>query len=385
MFFHNFLYSLKVLFRNKPLMFWSFAFPIVLGLLFNLAFKDIEKNESFSSFDIAIVNSEEYLNNPIYKEAYTSLSEGDDKLFDINYVSKEEADVLLEDKEIVGYLEFSESVSITINQNGINETILKFVVDEIESNKEMINSLIQKRLENNKYSEIELIIGEIKSKVLNTSVSLKDQTKDNISYTMIEYYTLIAMTALYGGTIAIYITNLKLANMGSIGERTAVTAIKKSSLLLSSLLASYLIQILELALLFLFTIFVLSVDYGNNLLYIIILALIGSFAGLTLGVAIATLIRASENTKTGILIAVTMFGCFLSGMMGITMKYVVDTYAPLVNLVNPAALITDGFYNLYYYGLNDNFILDLILLLVFSAVMLLISYRGLRRQKYDSI
>lgn len=80
-----------------------------------------------------------------------------------------------------------------------------------------------------------------------------------------------------------------------------------------------------------------------------------------------------------------MFGCFLSGMMGITMKYVVDTYAPLVNLVNPAALITDGFYNLYYYGLNDNFILDLILLLVFSAVMLLISYRGLRRQKYDSI
>lgn len=43
MFFHNFLYSLKVLFRNKPLMFWSFAFPIVLGLLFNLAFKDIEK------------------------------------------------------------------------------------------------------------------------------------------------------------------------------------------------------------------------------------------------------------------------------------------------------------------------------------------------------
>lgn len=385
MFFHNFLYSLKVLFRNKPLMFWSFAFPIVLGLLFNLAFKDIEKNESFSSFDIAIVNSEEYLNNPIYKGAFTSLSEGDDKLFDISYVSKEEADVLLENKEIVGYLEFSESTSITVNQNGINETILKFVVDEIESNKEMINSLIQKKLENNKYSEIELIIGEIKSKVLNTSVSLKDQTKDNISYTMIEYYTLIAMTALYGGTIAIYITNLKLANMGSIGKRTAVTAIKKSSLLLSSLLASYLIQILELALLFLFTIFVLSVDYGNNLLYIIILALIGSFAGLTLGVAIATLIRASENTKTGILIAVTMFGCFLSGMMGITMKYVVDTYAPLVNLVNPAALITDGFYNLYYYGLNDNFILDLILLLVFSAVMLLISYRGLRRQKYDSI
>ena len=26
-----------------------------------------------------------------------------------------------------------------------------------------------------------------------------------------------------------------------------------------------------------------------------------------------------------------MLGCFLSGMMGITMKYVVDTNAPIIN------------------------------------------------------
>lgn len=55
MFFHNFIYSLKVLLGNKTLIFWSFAFPIVLGFLFNLAFKDIEKNESFNTFDIAII------------------------------------------------------------------------------------------------------------------------------------------------------------------------------------------------------------------------------------------------------------------------------------------------------------------------------------------
>lgn len=385
MFIHNFKYSLKVLFRNKALMFWSFAFPIVLGLLFNLAFKDIEKSETFSAIDIAIVDSDEFNNDPIYKETYKSLGEGEERLFNISYVSKEKADKLLDDKEISGYLEFNDGAVITVNQSGINETILRFVVDEVESNKEIITSLIEERLKDAKLKDINAVIDEIKNKVINTSVSVNDTTKDNMSYTMIEYYTLIAMTVLYGGTISMYITNKRLANMGSVGKRTSVASIKKGTILISSLLASYVVQILELVLLFIFTIFVLHVDYGSNILPIIMLSLVGSLAGLSLGVAVSVLFKSNENAKIGILIAITMAGCFLSGMMGITMKYIVDTYAPIVNMINPASLVTDGFYTLYYYGVESRFYRDLVSLLIFSGFMILISYKGLRRQKYDAI
>lgn len=136
---------------------------------------------------------------------------------------------------------------------------------------------------------------------------------------------------------------------------------------------------------FIYTIFALKVDYGNKLGYIILLALIGSFAGLTLGIAIGAVFKSGENAKMGIVIAVTMAGCFLSGMMGITMKYVIDTNAPLVNKINPAAMITDGFYSLYYYDTTGRFMSDLAGLAVFSAVMLVLSLRSLRRIKYDSI
>lgn len=385
MFFHNFVYSLKVLFKNKTLMFWSFAFPIVLGFLFNLAFKDIEKNETFSSFDIAIVESEEFKENEFYKEIYSSLSKGDDKLFNVSYVTGDEALELLENKDITGYLEFNDGVSITVNQSGINETILRFVVDEIETNKEIITNLTQKRLLNGMNKDIDKIVDEVKGKVVNTNVVIKEESPENMSYMMIEYYTLIAMTALYGGVISMYITNKKLANMGSVGKRTAISSIKKGKLLVSSLLASYVIQILELLLLFLFTIFVLKVDYGSYIGAVILMSLVGSLAGLTLGVAVSVLLKSNENTKLGALIAIIMAGCFLSGMMGVTMKYVVDTYAPLVNMVNPASLITDGLYTLYYYGLDARFIRDIICLIVFSLVMVLISWSRLRRQKYDSI
>ena len=42
MFIHNFKYALKTLLKNKMLIFWTFAFPIVLGILFKLAFSNIE-------------------------------------------------------------------------------------------------------------------------------------------------------------------------------------------------------------------------------------------------------------------------------------------------------------------------------------------------------
>ena len=45
MFIHNLKYTLITLFRNKELIFWTFAFPILLATFFNMAFSDIEKNE----------------------------------------------------------------------------------------------------------------------------------------------------------------------------------------------------------------------------------------------------------------------------------------------------------------------------------------------------
>ncbi len=390
MFWHNFIYSLKVLFKSKSLIFWTFAFPILLGVFFNMAFSDIENSEKLDVIDIAVVKSEEFDKNIVFKEAFESLSTGDDKLFDITYTNLDKAKNLLNDDKITGYLVFDNNINIVVASSGINETILKYVVNEISSNEEMINTLsaneinneLQKGNYNINYEKIYTNVYELVSK---DTAKIHNISNKNLSYTMIEYYTLIAMACLYGGLLSMYIVNYKLANMNSVGKRTAISPIHRGKMLLGSLFASYVVQLIGLAILFLFTIFVLKVDYGNNLPLMILLALVGSLAGLSLGVLVATLIKTNENAKTGILIAITMLGCFLSGMMGITMKYIIDTNAPLVNMINPASMITDGLYALYYYSTLDRFIFDIVSLLGFSFVMIFISYFGLRRQKYDSI
>lgn len=393
MFLHNFKYSIKVLFKNKMLLFWTLFFPIILGIFFNMAFSNIENSEKLDIINIAVIDDEDFNKREIFKGTFETLSdkENQDRIFDIKYVTLDKAKEMLEEDEITGYVLFNkEEINITVNSNGINETILKYVIDEIQSNEEIINNLAQNKIENeyktgNFNIDYEKIYKDIEKLIENSEAKLNNISNENLSYTMIEYYTLIAMACLYGGTLSMFITNDKLANMNSKGKRAAISPIKKGRMILGSLLASYIVQLLGIAILFIFTIFVLKVDFGTNLPLIILLACVGSFAGLSLGVAVATLIKSNENTKTGILIAITMLGCFLSGMMGITMKYIIDKNIPILNKINPASMITDGLYSLYYYNTLDRFYFNIISLIIFSAFMIFISIRGLRRQKYDSI
>lgn len=395
MFWHNFRYSLKVLFRNKMMIFWTFAFPIILGTFFKLAFSNIENSEKLAIFDVAVVETDGFLHNEVYKKVFDSLSDEnkEDAIFRTAYVDEEgEAKALLREKEIVGYVVLEDTPRVVIGSNGIEQTVLKTVVQELAQNSFIYSQSIElgyKEIgKDGNYNLEEAhagIVAEIDEAISKARANIEDISNENMSYTMIEFYTLIAMTCLYGGMLGMYAINQNLADMSKKGRRVAVSPSSKSTLVLSSLLAGYITQIVGLVLLFGYTIFALGVDYGPNMFDVMILALIGSLAGLSLGVAIATIFKTNEDTKMGIIVAVTMLGCFFSGMMGITMKYVIDANVPILNVINPANMITDGLYSLYYYIDKSRYYFNLASILVFSLVMVGLAIHNLRRKRYDSI
>ena len=390
MFLHNFKYALKIIFRNKSLIFWTFAFPIILGTFFKLAFNNIEKGETLSTIDIAIIDNQEFNDNQFYKEAFNQLSTGENKMFNTKYTTLENAEKLLSDEEITGYLVLSNDViNITVNSSGINETIIKTVVDEINTNKNMYETLINKEIEDEfKSGNTNIDYKDIYNKVtgkITSDVKLNDISNSNLSYTMIEYYTLIALTILYGGTISLYMVNKTLPNLSEVGKRVNTSSLKRSTILFSNLLASYVVQLIGLCILFIYCVFVIRADFGDNLPLIILLSLIGVFAGLSMGVFIGVNVKASEGAKSGILIGITMLFNTLAGMTGVTLKYVIDKNIPIINKINPANMITDGFYSLYYLNGMNRYFFNIMSLIIFSIVLLRFSLKKLRRQQYDSI
>ena len=378
MYFHVFVNSLKVLLKNKMLIFWTFIFPIVLGTLFNMAFANIESEEMFSTIDIGIVNDDNYKNNQAYNMAfdYMSSNDNEDKIFNITYGTEEELAEKLENEEISGYLYLDKTAHVIIKNNGINESVFKYVVEEINTVSNGISKIEFKNIE---------AISKYAMSLMNSEIKINDTTKKNMSYTMIEFYTLIAMTCLYGATLSMYSLNQILPNMSSKGKRVGVSPVSKFKMILASLGASFLTQLIGVLLLFIFTIFVLNVDYGSNMLLVFLLAVAGSFAGLSLGVFVSTILKKNENTKLGFIIGITMTCSFFAGMMGITMKYIIDKNIPIINKINPVSMITDGLYALYYYDTLNRYLFNVVSLLIFSFVLIIISFVLLRRQKYDSI
>ena len=374
MFYHNLYYSLKVLFKNKGLLFWTFIFPIILGTLFKMAFSNIENKETLSIIDIGIVNSSYYSNNVLFKSTFDSLSDKDnkDRLFNIVYTNKEEASKLLENGDISGYIDItSEDVIVYVKENGINESILKYTVDQIKEYSKVYSNFI------NNGVDPSILSNKVKTKINNIS-------SNNLSYTNIEFYTLLAMTSLYGGLISMFICNKHQANISPVGKRTSTSCISKTSLILSNLIASYIVEVIGLFIVLMYTLFVLNVSFGSDLTLVILVTLVGALSGLSIGVFISTF-KVSENAKTGILIGSTMIMSFFSGMYGITMKYVIDKNIPIINKLNPTSLITDAYYSIYYYNTYSRYIINIVLLLIISIVLIIISVNTLRRSKYECI
>ena len=126
MFWHNFKYTLKVVLRDHALIFWTFAFPLILATFFFLAFSNITSSESLNIINLAVVDNEAWEDDQIFRPALQELSDesSDDQLFSTKYVSRAEAEQLLESDEIAAYLE---SKGITLKKNKLDR-----LVDELK-------------------------------------------------------------------------------------------------------------------------------------------------------------------------------------------------------------------------------------------------------------
>lgn len=384
MFLHSYLYRLKCIIRDKQTMFWAFLFPVLLATLFNMAFSNLSNAESFSKIKIGIINDEEYKRNIAFIKAIEAVSSSDksgDKsnLFDVTYTNKEEADKLLEDNKIEGYIYIDKDIKLVVKQSGLNETIIKSFLDDFKQTTSTVTTFIsqnpeavQKGLLNSISDRTEYI------KEVSAGKSAPDTT---VNY----FYSLIAMACLYGSFCGMKeVTNLQ-ADLSAQGARINMAPTHKLKMSLASVFAAATVQLANIFLLLGYLSLILKVNFGSQFGYIALTCVVGTITGVTFGTCVTSITGKSEGIKVAILIGVSMIMSFLSGMMYDKMKYIVNEKAPILGYLNPANLITDSFYTLYYYDTHRRFFINIALLCVFSVVFSLITYLAVRRQKYASL
>jgi ABC-2 type transport system permease protein len=381
---HNYIYRLKCIVRDKQMMFWTLLFPILLATLFNMAFANLSSVENFSKIKIGIVNDAEYNKNTDFIKAIAAVSSSDKRanknnLFDVTYTSRQDADKLLEDSKIEGYIYFDNDLKLVVKGSGLNQTVLKSFLDDFKQSSSTIVTIISK----NPVAASNGLIDSISNRIdyLKEVPASKSAPDTTVNY----FYSLIAMACLYGSFWGLKEVVAIQANLSPQGARVNMAPTHKLKVFAVSMLAATTVQLFEIFALLGYLTLILKINFGSQIGYVALTCVVGTITGVTFGACVASIIKKGEGLKIAILICLSMTMSFLSGMMYEKMKYIISTTIPILGYLNPANLITDCFYSLYYYNTHTQFFTDLILLCGFTAVFSTITYFVLRRQKYASL
>lgn len=376
MFFHNFKYSLKNVLRQKDFLFWILAFPIILGTFFYVAFNSMyEKESMFNKIPVAIVENTE---NTAFKEIIKELSSGETPMFDPRFTDSETALDMLKTNDISGIIYVDSELSLTVSKDGIKQTIIKSFLDQYQIRESIIMETV-----NNNPQNLQSVIDTMSQEInCNESLSLSNGNMD----TYIQYfYNLIAMAAFFGSVSGLYIAINNQGNLSAIAARKCISPTNKLTSITASLLASFVAQVICVSIGITYILFILKVDMGNKIPMVYLSGAVGSLTGVTMGFFIGSFGRLNQNVKMAISMSVTMLSCFLSGLMVGNMKTVIETYAPVVNRINPAALISDLFYCLNIYNDYRRYTEKFVTLLILSVVFTIGGFLLTRRKKYASL
>lgn len=382
MFLNVFKNQLKMGFRNKSNVFWTLMFPIILGTLFKITFGNIYNEYKSEAIKTAVVFETDNEDVMSTTKAYLEGLEMDGhKMLDISYMDYDSAVALLKDDEQVnGIISVKDDgrLALDISSNGVLSTIQETITTIYNQNVGLIEKVAAEHPEN-----LPQVINNIseRAEYINAHNLAGDNKDPFISY----FYNLIAMTALFAALNSVRIGNNCQANMSSLGARTNASPVSRMTIQAAGFFAAYIVQTAIIFVGLTYMLFGIKINFGGDIPLIYFTTALASFLGIALGFAVGNLGNFAIEKKESILVGITLTGCALSGLMYGDMKVIITEKAPIINKINPAAVISDSYYCLNMFGAGSRYFMTLIYMLILSAVLIALGLFMGRRNHYDSI
>lgn len=377
MFLRGFKYALLTLLRSREVIFWTLVFPFALSTFMYMAFGNLyETTEKFESIPVAVVREKE---NAMLQPMLDAVSEkGENQLLQITYKEREEAEELLDREEIKGVITLQDSLSLRVKENGMSQTILQMIVKQMLQYKTLFADVGRNHPE-----KIQEVVKSINQEVdcFREENDLTGNQDNTVNY----FYAIFAMVCLFASFAGCEKILHLQANMSPLGQRRSMAGMNKMKLVLADFAASELIQFLIVCVLLVYMDRLLGISLGNRYGALLLLLFTGTSWGIMFGILVGTIPRMGEGGKIGLLVSVNLFFCCLSDLMVSGIKDLIEHYVPVVNDINPAALITDSFYALNVYDTYDRFARNIITLAGMTVVCGFVCYMIVRRNRYASI
>ena len=385
--------ALTVLTRKRELFVWSLAFPIILSTMFMFMFSNLDSSTAFDPVPTGVVADAAYKGSAFADVVDELGASGDDQLLAVHaFATADEAREALSAGDVLGIVsvdaEGTPLLVVTPSSGGvgveqIGRTVLGTVVDTYVRNADLVAGIAADNplaLADPNRVEEALSRGSVTEQVSLTHAA----PTESVRY----YYALLGMAALFCGQVGMLAICETQPNLSALGARRALGATSRGKTLAATLAASWLVSFACLIVAFLYMRFAVGIDFSGREGLCVAAIAAAALLSTALGTLLGSLPKVGLGVKTGLLTALTCFLSLFAGLYGEPCMALADSIArsfPALASINPAKVITDVFYSLYYYDSLVPFAQKIGILLAMTAALFAVSALFIRRQRYASL
>lgn len=387
-------YRLKTVLRARDMILWGLLLPVFFLFVFSMAFRSGKiEEETLPTTHIVVVGEKAF--KEFLGEVGAVSTTWDGKNWSAEPPKKDSLPIALIEAE-------DEAAACQILDQGGAET---YVTDaekgmyETRKPRSTSTLVVQELLKSfqttqkiNANETLHAAIGEARERRGNTKenaagfsmLTLDPEKREGTLDWMVNFqFSTIAYVTFYsfsiGGQILIDIN----ANEGGLGVRAQVSPQSRRRQLLTVVLCYFLIYLVFSLVLYTLTrLFGMEATRGISPIAVLLLIVLGNFAGLLLGTFVGSLLPDHRGVRQGLGIAVPLILAFISGLMSSDVHRIVMEKAPFLHLYNPLGAVSNGLYALKTQGIGPLFQSSVWTLLLWVLVFFVLSALALRRDQY---
>ena len=371
-------YSFLTKIRNRNIIFWPLIFPFILTTAMYFSIGQMEESD-FETVHAAVVTE-----NAVSSEsdetfpAWLEMMEESSDMIRVEKMEEDDALDSLEEGQIDGIFYNREPPSLTVGRNGLPESILQMVLESYIEGKQTLEDVAATSPE--KLKEAASAMEEYTDSIEQVTLGGKT-TNRNVQF----FYALLGMACLYGCFIG-YSSVMELqAYLTPLAARRCAGPSNRLYVILSETFVSFVLHFINMMILLAYMKYILKLEFAGSYAEMLPALFLGSMIGVTMGMFITSIGNMREGMKVGIMVGVSMIMSFCAGLMNADMKNIIDYSFPVLNRINPAALISDALYCINVYDAPTRYMQDILILSVMCVLLTAGTYLIMRRERYGSL
>ncbi|WP_302718473.1 ABC transporter permease [uncultured Senegalimassilia sp.] len=405
-----FFHTVRMLVRQRDVLVWVIAFPLVLATLFHVMFANFDEYYRADPVSCAVVADENYhaTRAMFFREMLQQVSvEGDDQLLDVHeaanadearnlVLSGDAAAVITVDDEGLPSMDVSPLASRTLDQ-----TIVRAVLDRY---RQLYAEMKQVFLAQAGAADLQAPPTDAQLEAFAQTPGADqavqafmadavgtqqvDVLRVASSGTVRYYYALMGFAALMSITVAIHSVSAVRANTSAVGARRQVSGTSVTRQLAVSMAASFAVVFACLLLAFAYMRLVLGVEFGGRDGLAVVAIAACALMSVGFGAVLGALPGMPVAGKVGLATGITCLCALFAGLYGEPAMQLADQIsqtAPWAVLINPAAQAANAFYDLTYYDSLAPFFSTVGVLVAMAAAFFVAAALLMRGHNYERL